>query len=158
MLKTISDVLFPEYDYVIWIDGTIELLVTPEELVANYLDATCLAVLQHPERVCIYDEAEMCKTLKLDDEAVIDSQMDKYRLQGYPKVAGLGETKIVLRKNCSLINDFNRDWTYEILNHSLRDQLSFNYVARKNSVKVNYLTNWKKSTEVKYHFHLNKRK
>ena len=44
-------------DITIWIDGNIELVISPEEIVEKYLGDYDLAMFKHGSRNCIYDEA-----------------------------------------------------------------------------------------------------
>lgn len=155
--KTSPHILFPDYKYSIWIDGTIELLVSPESLVRKYLKYSDIAVLNHPDRSCAYREAEVCIKMGLDNKEVIESQMNCYRDDGYPDKNGLGETKIVIRKNNHNVSQFNRLWDEEIRTKSLRDQLSFDYCLWNLGIDANRMPNWKISDEIKYHFHLDRR-
>jgi len=151
--KTESHRFFPDYKYSIWLDGSMELLKSPEWFVKNYLYNEDLAALTHPDRDCVYEEAEMCKQLDLDDPVIIDKQMARYKENDLQKHNGLAETKIVLRKHSGRVMNFNDMWTLEIINNSLRDQLSFNYCANKNMLNIKYMPTWKRSEDIIYHHH-----
>jgi hypothetical protein len=153
LYKTIPHELFPNHDYHIWIDGSVELRKSPERLVQDYLHHDTIAVLTHPDRNCMYDEAEACKALNLDDHAVIDKQVAKYRQEGYPVNNKLGETRVLVRGNHPLIHQFNNLWSHEILNNSLRDQISFNYCAWKLGIPIDYMRDWKNNSDLIYHHH-----
>ena len=153
LMKTTSHRLFPDHEYSIWIDGSIQLLHSPEWLIDTYMGNNDLAALTHPDRDCVFEEAEMCKQLEKDDPRIIDRQMARYKENGLSPHSGLAETKIVIRKNSGRVARFNDDWTLEILNNSLRDQLSFNYCALKNLLPIKYLNSWKNSEDVKYYHH-----
>lgn len=153
LVKTTSHRLFPDYDYSIWIDGSMQLLHSPEWLIDTYMGNNDLAALTHPDRDCVFEEAKMCKLLEKDDPEVIDRQMTRYKENGLFPNSGLAETKVVIRKNTGRIASFNDMWTLEILNNSLRDQLSFNYCALKNMLPVKYLESWKTSGDIKYYHH-----
>jgi len=75
---------FDKYDYSIWMDGNTRLKVSPEYLINKHLKNASIAVLRHPERNCIYDEAKTCQTLNLDATEVIEEQMNRYREANYP--------------------------------------------------------------------------
>jgi hypothetical protein len=153
-LKTTPHILFPDYDYTIWIDGSMQLNLNPGMLIAKYMnDSFDLGALDHPDRSCVYEEAEACKRLKLDDPAVIDKQMRNYKESGYVANGGLYETKIVIRKNTNRVKNFNNLWTTEILNNSVRDQLSFGYSAWMNVLAVKKLPTWKTTQDFKYYHH-----
>jgi len=152
-LKTLSHELFPDYTHVIWIDGSVSLRVTPERLVSDGLGDKDIACLTHPDRICLYQEAEACKALGLDESETIDRQVEKYRKAKYPVNNGLGETRVLIRKNTEETRYFNENWEHEILNNSLRDQISFNYCAWVNFLSISYMIDWKHTTDFIYHNH-----
>lgn len=153
MHKTQPEKLFPNYDYSIWIDGSMKLNITPEELIKKNLKTGELAALTHPDRDCPYEEAEACKRLKKDSNEVIDKQMDGYINEGFMRHQGLAETKIVIRENNPVITVFDKLWCDEIRNRSLRDQLSFNYCAWLLEIPVTYIPSWKTNTDFTYFHH-----
>lgn len=116
--------------YSIWLDGNVELTCTPEELIELMGDKDVL-VFKHPERNCIYDEAVVCKSLHLDSHSIIDSQVSRYRLLGWPINAGLASCRIIVRRNNDVIEQCNNKWWAEITSGSVRDQLSFPVVFDK---------------------------
>lgn len=119
---------FENYDFYIWIDGSISLKVTPETLIANIGGADML-VHKHPTRDCVYDEAKEVLRLKLDYPEAVAKQVKRLEEFGYRKHNGLAETKVVVRRNCKAIDKFNEEWFHQLLTGSSRDQLSFNPAA-----------------------------
>jgi len=125
-------------------------LVTEEDTV--YLDA-CLrlkkktvphinsdiAVFHHPNRNCLYKEAELCKKLKLGNPGQIDEQVKRYQQDGFPKDLGLGENCYIIRKNNDKVREFNELWWQEYLKGSERDQLSFMYCVWKTGISLEFL-------------------
>jgi hypothetical protein len=73
---------FLDCEYSLWIDGSITLLVPLQNLINEYLKDSDIALFKHYKRDCIYDEAEVCKKMKLDYPEIIDKQMEKYKKQG----------------------------------------------------------------------------
>lgn len=127
---------YMDYDYSIWMDGNIYLLVPPEELIRRYLRKSNIALFKHFEgRNCIYKEADICIKRNLDDFDTIKEQMAKYKLEGYPENNGLFECTVILRKHTNRIKELNSLWWSEISRYSKRDQLSFNYVLSKLNIK-----------------------
>lgn len=121
------------YDASIWIDGSIKVLGDLEDFAAEYdLGKNPLYTRVHPQRKCIYEEAKACIALKKDSSDVIESQIERYRAEGYPKNAGMAETGVILRnhndRRCQLVCNL---WASEVLKGSHRDQLSFNYACWK---------------------------
>jgi len=121
--------LFPEADYIIWIDANIKSLVP----IKNLLDCEIKAI-KHPGRNCLYQEAETCKRLKLDSENIINKQIKKYSDEEIPKDYGLYETGFLIRKNTEKNKKLCNDWWKEVNNYSRRDQISFPYCLLKNNI------------------------
>lgn len=136
--KILSHRFFPLAEVSLWIDGNVEVECNLDELVQMYLDRYDIAVHEHRERRCIYEEALTCIQLAKDSPDIIRKQMSRYRAEGYPPQAGLAECPVILRRHTPTIRQFNELWWKEIIDGSRRDQLSFNYVANK--LGVTYVT------------------
>jgi hypothetical protein len=106
-------------------------LVPLQDLIDRFLRDSDIAMFKHYKRDCIYDEAKVCKKMKLDDPGIIDRQMAKYKKEGYPAKNGLNEGTIILRRHTKKIEEFNNLWWSEISSGSRRDQLSLNYCLWK---------------------------
>lgn len=133
--KLLSHQYLPDYEYSLWIDGSVRLLASACDLVEVYLGQADMALFRHSVRDCLYEEASVCRDLELDDPDVINAQVYKYRRDGYPLHAGLTENTVILRRHSHQIEAFNNAWWSEYCRHSSRDQVSFNYVARKLGIK-----------------------
>jgi hypothetical protein len=115
---------FIHTEFSIWVDGNVRLNCKPELLVDMMEDKDIL-VFKHPDRNCIYKEANKCKELELDNSQVIDSQMNRYRRLQWGDEKGLGSCRIIVRRNTENISLLNCKWWAEITAGSVRDQLSF---------------------------------
>lgn len=131
---------FPEAKYSLWVDGAVRITSTLalDQWADEYLKRHDLAVFKHRCRTCIYQEGAYCLHLGRDAPEVINCQMQKYFDEGYPAVNGLADCTILLRRHTKKIEQFNEMWYQEIKTHSRRDQLSFNYVARKIGLKYSH--------------------
>jgi hypothetical protein len=77
----------PEYQYSLYIDGNIYVKKDISELLEKYLDSD-FAVPRHPDRNCIYDEAEeIIETEKANPEKV-RNQIKRYRNEEFPEEYG----------------------------------------------------------------------
>lgn len=140
MVKALSHDFLPEYEYTVWVDGSFAVLADVAPLVEQVLKDADLAVHPHPDRDCAYAEAKTVLEYRLDDPDIVASQMAAYRAAGYPDRHGLVATGILFRRNKSpLVASFNEEWWREIVRHSRRDQLSFNYVAWKTGLRYGRL-------------------
>ncbi len=122
MIKILSH-MFVVADVSVWIDGNIELLAEPAELV-EMMGSADVACFRHWERDDIYQEAEACIQMKKDTAVNINPQMDRYREMGWDK-RDLGMTFILVRRHTEEVKRRNERWFTELCRYSLRDQLSF---------------------------------
>lgn len=131
--KILPHLYLKEYDYSLWVDANFRIIGNLENFLNKYVKNNKLMCIIHEKRNCIYDEADACINLKKDSEKIITSQMRKYKTEGYPENHGLIASGILFRnhKESKVIKLMN-DWYKEIINHSRRDQLSFNYACWKN--------------------------
>jgi hypothetical protein len=137
--KILPHLYFPEAEYSLWIDGSIDVLpvLSIAQLIDEFLNDADMALFSHRCRRCAYDEAAMCIRDKKDDEEIIRRQMISYQYQNFPKKRGLGECCIILRRHTDKIKLFNEVWWEEVNKHSRRDQLSFDFVCWKLCLKYN---------------------
>ena len=118
-------------DISIWIDGTIEIVGDLNEFVQSLDWRYDFHIMKHPWRNCIYREALGIISVKKDNAFIVNQQMNKYRAEGYRANNGLVGSGIIVRKNTKANRDFCEAWFAEVKHFSIRDQLSFNYVAHK---------------------------
>lgn len=131
--------VLPEHDISIWVDGNVSLAISEERIVRLALRNSDIAVFKHPGRDCVYSEARAVIRHGLDDAEIVNFQMDRYKAEKYPIRKGLAETTMLIRRNTDKVNAFNEDVWREICGGSRRDQLAFNPVLRRHSLRVYYL-------------------
>jgi hypothetical protein len=130
--------LFPDHEQSLYVDNIVK-LVKPPDAFFKLLDQSDapLWMFVHPDRHCIYDEAEAVKEAHLDDPALVDMQMTHYRNLGYPRNNGLNATGVMVRRHHdqNLITAMN-DWHDQVLRFSKRDQLSFNVIRHFHQLAI----------------------
>jgi hypothetical protein len=114
------------YDINIWVDANFK-ITTGFDSVLPLLGTYDMVAFKHFERDCLYQEAEVCKAMGLDNPRVIDAQVDSYRKAGFPEHYGLPECGTIIRKPDYYLDCLMEFWWREIQNGSRRDQLSFMY-------------------------------
>jgi hypothetical protein len=124
-------------DITIWIDGNIELVVSPEEIVEKYLGDYDLAMFKHGSRNCIYDEAVEVAKLGLDDPETIIEQAKYYEDGGFPKQRGLLSGFFIARRNCRRTKDMNEAWWADYCRFCRRDQISLMPAIDKVGIRYN---------------------
>jgi hypothetical protein len=116
--------LYVNDKYSLWVDGNIFLKVSEKDLIEMMGDKDILT-FANPYRDNIYDEAEECKRLNLDDPQVINNQIKRYH-----NTKVLSQCGIILRRHTKEIKRLNEKWWAEICAGSVRDQISFNHVFK----------------------------
>ena len=122
-------VLFPHSEWTLYHDASLSLIRCPLDFAAWCAEATGrddvdLYLFSHPERDCLYDEAEACARLGKDTPERMEPQLARYRQMGFPRHAGMWQAGILLRRNTPKARAFHERWWSELAAGSHRDQLS----------------------------------
>lgn len=127
------DVDLHSYDHVVWVDGCVR-ITSPDfvSFMIGSIGTQGIAMIRHPERDCIYDEAVKCTRMAKSRDLPVLEQAEHYRAQGYPAHNGLMATTVFARDmRARELDAVIADWWEEILNWTYRDQLSLPYVLWK---------------------------
>jgi len=135
--KILSHLVFPNYDYIIWVDGTVTLKTNPRLLIEKYLHNVDVAAFKYPDEDCIYIHAKKCAAANRISISDIAPQMEYYKSVGFPEHEGLCELRVVLRKNTEEVKRLNTLWFDEYKKYLTCDQLVFNYCLWKLKMKYN---------------------
>lgn len=111
------------HEYSVWIDANI----TPHVNLDDFVRGKKFLAMEHPHRNNIYDEANACINLGKDSEETIRAQIASYG----QSVPGLIASGVLVRRDCQSVRELDTAWWAEVDRWSVRDQLSFNYVAYK---------------------------
>ena len=116
--------LFPEYEYSVYVDANIWIIsdMTP---VAAGLDRYPIAMFRHKKRDCAYDEVQACIDQKKADPASLRLHEKLLYAHGVPPKWGLLEASVIARKHgdprCVALME---DWWNAFRENSRRDQIS----------------------------------
>lgn len=125
-----------DYEYSIYIDGNMEILGNIT-LLFSFLDSETIAAFKHPERNCLYKEAEIVIAGKYDTEETVRKQIKKYKGEDFPENYGLFACGLMVRKHFDQkLMETMELWWRELNAHSTRDQLSFTYSLWKTSQNI----------------------
>ncbi|KAL2496410.1 hypothetical protein Fot_40167 [Forsythia ovata] len=140
--------LFPNIRYSIWIDGKLQLVVDPYQILERFLwrqNAT-FAISRHYRRFDVYEEAEANKAAGKYSNFSIDYQIKFYEKEGLtpysaaklPITSDVPEGCVIIREHIPITNLFSCLWFNEVDRFTARDQLSFSTVRDKIMAKVNW--------------------
>ena len=120
------------YDLTIWHDASMEILCDLDEFLARRMPRRAvMSVMSHPSRDCAYDEAIKCMADRRASVEALREQMAAYDREGYPRHNGLIYGGLLVRRNTPEVGELMELWWAEVLRHSRRDQVSFNYALWK---------------------------
>lgn len=120
----------PDADVVIWVDASISILV--DDFVDRCLEALGdddWAVVPHPARGCIYDEASFSGHLARYDRGSLDIQAQFYSLW-HPPNWGLFATGFSVRRLTPLVQEIGEQWWWECSTRTHQDQVSLPVLFR----------------------------
>ena len=142
--KTHEINILSDYDYYIWIDGSI--LLRPN-FISNIIDIINtnsqpkLICFKHSVRDNIKDELEVSLKLEKYKNQDLKNQYNQYINNGYPDSIGLFENTIMIKKNDAKINKLFDEWWIQNLKYSYQDQISLPYVMWKLNIIPDYIIN-----------------
>ncbi|CAK9327431.1 unnamed protein product [Citrullus colocynthis] len=143
--------MFPNARYSLWIDGKLELVVDPYQILERFLwrkNAT-FAISRHYKRFDVFMEADANKAAGKYDNASIDFQIDFYVKEGLtpyseaklPITSDVPEGCVILREHVPISNLLSCLWFNEVDRFTSRDQISFSIVRDKIRAKTNWTIN-----------------
>ncbi|TYG65168.1 hypothetical protein ES288_D06G164400v1 [Gossypium darwinii] len=149
--KLLTHRLFPNARFSLWIDGKLELIVDPFQILERFLwrkNAT-LAISRHYKRFDVFDEAEANKAAGKYDNASIDFQVNFYKKEGLtpyseaklPITSDVPEGCVIIREHVPISNLFTCLWFNEVDLFTSRDQISFSTARDKIAAKTNWTLN-----------------
>jgi hypothetical protein len=137
-IKINPHLVLPNHDISIWVDHCYKpRFNNAEEFLKEigFFNNNIMSY-KHDVRQCIYSESEEVKQQRLDYDDIVNSQMSRYRIEGFPRNYGLFDSGFTIRKNNEKVNEFNDIWWNEVNNFSARDQLSQVYSSWKTDIKI----------------------
>lgn len=147
---------FKDYDYSIYIDGSVRVVSDIRCFVYKTNTKLGIAMHKHSARKCTYKEAKACLLKGRGNLEAIRSQMNKYKSEGFPEMFGLNECGVIaVDLNNLKAKEILDAWWREFLDSkSLRDQLSLPYVVWKNAYTMDDIGNLGYNINENYKFEL----
>lgn len=113
----------------IWVDGSVR-VISPYFAAEALAFADPIAQFDHPDRDCIYTEAEVAAALpRYAGEPVLE-QAETYRQAGHPEHWGLWAATVIARRHTDGVRALGEAWTAEVDRWSYEDQVSQPVILR----------------------------
>ncbi|CAL9755511.1 unnamed protein product [Musa acuminata subsp. burmannicoides] len=143
--------LFPNARFSLWIDGKLELVVDPYQVLERFLwrKNSTFAISKHYRRFDVFVEAEANKAAGKYDNASIDFQIEFYKKEGLtpyslsklPITSDVPEGCVIIKEHIPITNLFTCLWFNEVDRFTSRDQISFSTVRDRIMSQVNWTIN-----------------
>ncbi len=138
--KTHPHSLFAQAEFTTWIDSNIECLSSAGSVLSTHENLSEIATFAHPDRSCIYTEAEEIERQALDHKDIVQAVVKRLKADGVPEKGGLYETNVLFsRAQDMLVREFMQTWWRLIALGSRRDQLSFTHAAHLTGLDIGLL-------------------
>tara|TARA_R110001599_G_scaffold255567_1_gene455740 strand:- start:315 stop:1742 length:1428 start_codon:yes stop_codon:yes gene_type:complete len=119
------------YDVVVTIGGQCVINIDLNELLVKYGydDSYDACLCEHPNRSCVYDEANTIVQVQRDTPERVDKHIEMYIDLGYPKNNGLYTSgMMIINNNSENIHKYYDQWLSDYQSFpSVRDQMTMNY-------------------------------
>lgn len=142
-------ILLPEYDYTVYVDGSITITGDIKEYMNLFSRESSMLCFPHSSRSTIAEEIEAVKVLRMNVDPgtrnELDEQIERYHAEGYDDSEPLVETGCLVRSNRDKkLNYVMEAWWNEVLNCTCRDQISIGYVCWKSGFRydISALSIW----------------
>lgn len=125
------------YDISLWMDASVVWRESIKDFVKEHLKSEVFAAFRHSIRDTIKDEAIACCKLRKDSREKIEETLSFLKKENFPDNVGLHEMTVFIKKhNDPVVKKTMELWFKINCNYSKRDQLSFEYSAWKNQLKL----------------------
>lgn len=126
--------LFVDADVWVWVDGQIQVKPGLRDFAVSNLGHAYLAAFEHPERNCLYQEADVCKQRNLAPGGDLDKQVDVYDCAGMPRNFGLWECAVLVWSQFGL--QAGESWLMQVRRHTVRDQIALPFIVWRDHIPV----------------------
>lgn len=128
---------FDQYDLSVWMDGSMLVHGRLDLMTQVFHGEHQFTTVKHYHRDCIFREMDACLLSGFEDIQKVLVLQDLYQREGYPRNNGLIASGFMIRSHTPEVKRLCEQWFSMVKQYSLRDQLSFNYVAWKQKFKYN---------------------
>lgn len=117
----------------VYVDGKLSIEKDVTDFLLTHYE---FAIMEHPIRSCVYDEAHACNRLKKAESDAIVKQMDAYRNIKIPRFFGMFDTSLMIRQYTPEVIAFGNKWWAELIQFTHRDQLSVTKVQWEMDMEI----------------------
>ncbi len=135
-LKMMPHLLFPDFNYSVYLDGNIRMVTDPTEFI-NRMPESGFSAHRHVSRDCVYEEARAVIELKKAPKEKIEELVQFLRREKMPAHYGLPECPVLVRRHrqpeCVRLME---EWWKLFERFPYRDQLLLPLVLFENGIRT----------------------
>lgn len=137
-IRTHPHEFFPEYDYAIYVDGSLRIMSDASSWVSLVSPRVGIAMHKRGNITCVYKEGQGNLYMKRGNPKNIRVQMKYYRNEGMPENFGVLESPVIVTdlSHPTAIQIYNLWWEDFLRWNSQRDQMSLPFVLWKMGISV----------------------
>ena len=133
--KILPHMFFAEELLSVWVDGNITIESDVTEYINKYFNNDGILLFCHPERVNLFEEAEICIDYHKDNKSLIKDQIKTYEYEALVNAGLFCGGVIVRNHHKKKVVDAMELWWEQVSKYSFRDQISLPYVLYKTGLK-----------------------
>lgn len=136
-IKILAHKHLPPHEVSVWIDGSIQIKRSPDNLYEPHKQAE-LVLVPHEDRHDIWEEGDKILELGKETWGNVTAQLDQYKYENFGGSFrdDIYMGGILIRKPTFRVNKIMDEWMTEVRKWSTRDQLSLPYVLWRNRANL----------------------
>lgn len=139
-IKVFAPVLWPQFDWYLWMDGTMQLRAPVLPWIEKLLEAGVeMAAFRHNEWSCAYREVAACIERKKDTTDNLSNAAVLLAKHGHPRNYGQIATGFLWRAGTDNVRSHAFEWWGQMKVTTMRDQCTVMNAARRVGLEVEFL-------------------
>jgi len=139
-IKVMGPHLFPDHDWYLWLDATMQIKHSIKDLIKHCVDSEHdFAAFKHNEFDCAYEEIAACGRRKKDTMVNLTKAGRLLVKEKLPRHFGQAATGILFRKNTDLVLAHALAWWLDMQSTTMRDQCTFMLNVKNHDAYVEWL-------------------
>lgn len=148
-IKVNVPVLFPVFDWFLWLDGTMQIQPPALPWIDKLLESGVnFAAFKHNEFSCAYREIDACIDRRKDKKKNLELARKMLEDSDFPRDYGHVATGFLWRRSCPEVRRHAVKWWRAMRATTMRDQCSFGWALRECGLEVEYLPGLHTSNEL----------
>ena len=139
LLKTLVPSIY-DYDWYLWIDGSMQIQAPIKALVERSLKKHDFAAFKHPEWQCAYTEIQKCEERRKDKPKNLAKALGILESGNFPRNFGQLASGVLARSNSDLVRNHGGLWWGSLQESTMRDQCTFMWALWKMESYIEWLT------------------